>query len=252
MRKSLCGVVLITTSIVASTALPARGASQFGSTACSGVRPGAIIQAPRGTIYTMGFLFRGTDAKKKTANYVATVGNFVLPTFGTKVYPPKSGPQAYDALGKPIGRFVYALHSETPAFQSFGLVQLDKNIKPNAQVCHFGGPTGVYTGMDVVPQTVSYFGNGFPIDALATARTALTTGAADEDTVWAQGLFSPIDTGDTGAPFLVGGEALGYWDGGIGGGTGGAGFAIARLGPRLTQVQKALKLKLVLQTAKTL
>jgi hypothetical protein len=252
MRKLLCCAALIVTTIVGSTALPAHSASQFGSTACSGVRPGAIIQAPRGTIYTMGFLFKGTDAKKKTANYIATVGNFVLPTFGTKMWPAGSGPQAFDALGKPIGRFVYALHMDTPAFQTFGLVRLEKTVKPNAQVCHFGGPTGGYTGTDAVPQTVEYFGNGFPIDAVATARTALTTGAADEDTVWAQGLFSPVDTGDTGAPFLVGGQALGYWDGGIGGGTGGAGFAIARLGPRLTPVQKALKLKLVLQTARRL
>jgi hypothetical protein len=65
-------------------------------------------------------------------------------------------------------------------------------------------------------------------------------------------LFSPIDTGDTGAPFVTDGQALGFWDGGIGGGSNGAGFAIARLGVRLAPAQKALKLKLTLQTARRL
>jgi hypothetical protein len=200
----------------------------------------------------MGFLFKGTDAKGKTANYIGTVGNFVLPTFGTKIYPPRTGPQAFDGAGKPIGRFVYATHTDTPEFSTFGLVVLDKQIKPNAQVCHFGGPTGTYTGTDLAPRTVEYYGHGFPIDSIATARTALITGASSDDTVWAQGLFSPVDTGDTGAPFLVDGRALGYWDGGIGGGSAGAGFAIARLGPRVAPAQKALKLKLTLQTARRL
>ncbi len=252
MRTLIRTLAVAGAALIASTALPARGASQFGTTPCPGVRPGAIIQAPRGTIYTMGFLFKGTDAKQKTANYIATVGNFVLPTFGTKAYPSRSGPQAFDSLGKPIGRFVYATHTDTPEFSTFGLVVLDKQIKPNPQVCHFGGPTGIYTGMDVAPRTVEYYGHGFPIDAVATARTALLSGASGEDTVWAQGLFSPIDTGDAGAPFLTDGQALGYWDGGIGGGTAGAGFAVARLGPRLASAQKALKLKLTLQTARRL
>jgi hypothetical protein len=208
------------------------------------------MEAPRGTVYTMGFLFKGTNAKRQTASYVATVGNFVLPTFGTKTWAPRTGPKAYDGAGKLIGSFVYATHTDTPEFAAFGLVQLDKTVKANPQVCHFGGPTGLYTGTAATPGTVEYYGNGFPLDAVSAARTALTTGTSDAETAWAQGLVSPVDTGDAGAPFLVNGQALGIWDGGIGLGGAGAGFAIARLGPKIATVQKALKLKLTLQTAR--
>lgn len=230
-----------------ATVAPAHAAEPFGSTACNGVRPGAWIEAPRGTIYTMGFLLKGSDK----ANYITTVGNFVLATFGTKTWP-SAGPRAYDANGKVIGRFVYAVHTNTPAYTSFGLVRLDGKVIPSAQVCHFGGPTGMYRGDDVAPITVGYYGNGFPLDAVSPARTATVTGTANENNAFAQGALSLVDSGDYGAPFVADGKALGYWDGGVGLGGGGAGLIVARLAPWMAKAQKALKLKLALVTARAL
>jgi hypothetical protein len=251
MRRQLRSVAIASATAVLLTTVPALAAEPFGITACSGVRPGAIIQAPKGTIYTMGFLFKGTDAKKRTAKYVMTVGDFVLPAFRTKVWPGRSGPQAYDARGKAIGRFVYAKHTDTPAFRAFGLVQLDKNIKPNAQVCHFGGPTDIYEAQDLAPSTVEFYGNGAPIDAVIPARTTIAESFVGQDYVYTLSPISIVDTGDKGAPFLVNGKALGFWDGAIGVG-GGAGIAVARIGPLIALAEGALKLRLEIRTARRL
>lgn len=228
--------------------IPARAAEPFGDTACSGVRPGAIIQGPKGTIYTMGFVFKGTGAKS-SAYYVTTVGNKVLPTFGKKIWR-VGGPAAYDANNKQIGRFVYASHTDTPAFSTFGLVQLDKKVKFKSQLCHFGGPTDFYGAQELMPRTLEYYGNGFPVDQVFPARTALAArGTTDGAAVYAQAVFALLDTGDEGAPFITDGKAVGFWDGGIGAG---GGFVIRRLGPELEKVEKALKIELVLLTAKRL
>lgn len=199
----------------------------------------------------MGFIYKGTDTKKVTSYYMTTVGNFVLPTFGSRVWPGKSGPLAYDARGKSIGRFVYAVHTDTPEYTSFGLVKLDKGVKFNPQLCHFGGPTGLDTTVDLAPRMGGYYGNGFPIDQVFPARTAVL-GGTNEDNALSQGLFNLVDPGDYGAPFVTDGKAFGYWDGGIGAGTGGIGFVVSRIGPWIGRSQGVLKLNLTLQTAKAL
>jgi hypothetical protein len=96
------------------------------------------------------------------------------------------------------------------------------------------------------PTTISYYGNGFPVDAVSPARTALAA-LENEDFVLAQGVISVLG-GDEGAPFVGAGRAVGYWDGGIGVG----GFVIRRLGPPVASAQRALKLRLSLLTARTL
>lgn len=232
---------------------PAQGAEPFGSTTCPGVRPGGWMEAPRGTVYTMGFVFKGTGSKAMTGTYVTTVGNFVYPVFGTKTWTPTSGPLAYDNLGKVFGRFVYANHSDTPAYASFGLVKLDKKAKPSPQVCHFGGPTAIFEATEAMPRTVGYYGNGFPVDQFSPARSGLVTGTSNANNAIALAVVSAgIDSGDLGAPFVADGKALGYWDGGIGAGGSGAGIVVQRLGPWIEKVQKALKIKLMLLTAKPL
>jgi hypothetical protein len=253
MSKVSRSVALVAVALVFMAGVPAaEGAEPFGTTGCTGVRPGAWIEAPRGTVYTMGFVLKGTGSKAMTGTYVATVGHFVYPVFGTKTWKPTSGPSAYDARGKSIGRFVYAYHADTPAYASFGLVKLAGNVKASPQVCHFGGPTGIFDTIDRTPRTVGYYGNGFPLDEVSPARTAVVTGTSSEDNAIAVGLISPVDTGDSGAPFVTDGKALGYWDGGIGGGGSGAGFVVQRIGPWIEKVQEALKIKLKLLTAKPL
>ncbi len=253
MPKTIRAVALTVVAFVALTTVPAaRAAQPFGSTGCPGVRPGAWMEAPRGTVYTMGFVFKGTDAKGKAATYTTTVGNYVYPVFGQKIWKPNAGPAAYDSLGKPIGRFVYAYHTETPDFSSFGLVQLDKKVKASPQVCHFGGPTAIFDGLEATPRTVGYYGNGFPVDQVSPARTALLTGASNAENSIALGAVSLVDTGDFGAPFVADGKALGYWDSGVGAGSAGVGLVVSRLGPWIDRVQKSLKIKLTLLTAKPL
>lgn len=246
MPRRLLASALAAVAVVALTTVPAaEAADPFGTTPCPGVRPGAWMEAPRGTVYTMGFVLKGTGSKAMTGTYVTTVGNFVYPVFGTKVWAPKAGPIAYDARGKPVGKFVYAHHAETPAYASFGLVKLDGKVKVSPQVCHFGGPTGIFDTFDATPRTVGYYGNGFPLDQVSPARTALLTGASSQESARAVGAISPVDSGDSGAPFVADGKALGYWDGGIGVG----GFVVQRLGPWIDKVQTALKVKLQLRTA---
>ena len=253
MPKISRSIALVAVALFFVAGVPAaEGAEPFGATACSGVRPGGWIEAPRGTVYTMGFVLKGTGAKAMTGTYVTTVGHFVYPVFGTKVWTPTSGPVAYDGAGKTIGRFVYAQHADTPAYSSFGLVKLDGKVKVVPQVCHFGGPTGIFDTIDSTPRTVGYYGNGFPVDRVSPARTALVTGTSREDDAIAVGVMSLGDSGDAGAPFVADGKALGYWDGGIGGGSSGAGFVVQRIGPWMEKVQKALKIKLTLLTAKPL
>jgi hypothetical protein len=252
MQRSFRVLIVIVALAVLVPAFPAQAADPFGATSCAGVRPGAIIQAPRGDIYTMGFLFEGTSAKGAKANYVTTVGDNILPAPATRKWP-VGGPQAFDANGKAIGRFVYAVFTDTPNASSFGLVRIDPGVKVNPQMCHFGGPTGLYTDLDPSPRAVEYYGNGFPIDQVVPARTALASGTANEETVFVVGAVTwSIDTGDGGAPFLADGKALGYHNNTAGGGGNGAGFGIARLAPWIAKSQSALKLRLRLRTASLL
>jgi hypothetical protein len=251
VSKLLRAAAVTVAALVVSSTLTARAAEPFGATPCSGVQPGAWIEAPRGTIYTMGFVLKGIDAKGRSANYVTTVASYVFPTFGTKVWPTGAGPRAYNSAGRPIGSFVYAVHTETPDASSFGLVRLNKTVRANPQVCHFGGPTGINNTKSTTPTTVQYYGQGIPADSVTPARTGVVLNAQENDTLFMQGV---IGIGDEGAPVVAGGGALGYFDGGVGGsvGVGGAGFVVARLGPWLTKAQKALKIRFTLQKARTL
>lgn len=206
------------------------------------------MEGPRGTVYSMGFLLKGT-AKGKSATYLTTVGNYVMPTFGTKTWKATSGPRAYDGDGKVIGRFVYAVHTDTPAFSTFGLVMLDPKVKVSPQVCHFGGPTAVNEATSPTPSSIQYYGQGIPADAVSPARTGIVTNTSSPDNAIAEGL---VGFGDEGGPVLIDGTALGYLDGGIGFGSSGVGFIVSRLDPWIAKASKALGVKLTLLTAKTL
>lgn len=243
------GPALVAIALVALAPLPARAATPFGSTPCPGVRPGALLEGPPGTFYSMGYVLKGVDANGKVSSYVTTVGNYVFPTFGTKTWKAGTGPEARDGAGKTFGTFVYAAHTETPAYTSFGLVAVDAKVKPKAQVCHFGGPTDVYGGTDIAPTMVQYYGQGVPAVVVAPARTGVVSGTADTTNSLLQGLWGP---GDEGSPVLVDGMALGYLDGGIGAGGSGAGFVVSRLDQWIQRAEKALGIKLELATAATL
>lgn len=250
MRVRLSSTLLLCTALTWSATAgssPADAADAFGISGCSGVRPGAEVREKDGDLYTMGFLFTGTNlAGTDPARYVSTVGDFVLNLQpGTKVWGKGKGPVAYDANARRVGRFVYAYLRDTPAYRSFGLIRLDPTVKSSARVCHFGGPTGIYTSRGANPVFLEYYGQGLPQWFVFPARTAWALGTPDREWVYAH---QPAGLGDEGAPVLAGGRAVGLITGGVG--LTGAhtppqtGFLVARIGPWEARAEKALKIKL--------
>jgi hypothetical protein len=233
-------------------AAPADAAQPLGTDSCAGVRPGAELQDSAANIYTMGYFFKGVKGRDK-AVYFATVGDHILPAVGTRAWSGTSGPAVRDAGGKTIGHFVYAYRVDTPNADTFGVVRVDKNVAWNASVCHFGGPTGVYTAMNATPFAVQYYGQGLPFVDATPARTGLATGSGNADQVLVlgpAGLF--VGLGDEGGPVLVDGKAIGIFTGGLGVGTAGVGYVVSRLGPALKRAQKETGIKLTLQTSPAL
>ena len=230
---------------------PARAADPYGTTGCDGVRPGAYAEDAMSNVYTIGFLYKGVKGKDK-ANYFVTVGDLILPAPGTRVWNGSSGPAVRDINGKKIGNFTYAYRVDTPNADTFGLVRIDKNVKFNAQVCHFGGPTGLFTDLPVTPFAVQFYGQGLPFVLTVPARSGMGYGANDPAqaaVVGPAGLFAPL--GDAGGPVLVDGKALGIFTGGVGIGTA-SGFIVSRLRPAIARVEQRTKIKLTLQTARAL
>ena len=129
---------------------PANAAQPFGTDGCSGVQPGAYAEDGASNAYTIGFLFGGVKGKDK-ATYFATEGDLIIPTAGTKTWAGTSGPAMRDINGKVIGHWSYAFRQDTPNADTFGLVRIDKKVKFNPSVCHFGGPTGLYTSLSATP-----------------------------------------------------------------------------------------------------
>jgi hypothetical protein len=254
MRTLIRTAIVITATVLVGTAVPARGADPFGTTPCSsGVRPGALIQSPAQDFYTMGFMFKDQYG----ARYVSTVGDHVLTSVGKKAWKVGTGPRAKSANGKIFGRFVYAAYQDTapdgtPQYDTFGLVRLTTGFKYSPQVCYFGGPTAIYTGRGTSVVQLNYYGQGTPFDGSLPARTALAFGTGDKDGVI--GVGAPA-FGDSGAPVLIGGKALGILtDYGVGLSTtapNAGDVLVTRLPKWIAAVQKALKVKLYLLTAKS-
>jgi hypothetical protein len=232
-------------------ALPARAAQPFGTDGCPGVQPGAYAEDPSNNVYTIGFLYKGVKGKDK-ATYFVTEGDLVIPAPGTKVWTGSSGPAMRDLNGKVIGHFTYAFRVDTPAADTFGLVRLDKNVKFKPGVCHFGGPTGVYSSLDATPFQVQFYGQGLPFVAAVPARSGVAIGgnnASQLAVLGPAGLFAPL--GDGGGPVLAGGKAIGIFTGGLVLGTS-DGFVVSRLKPAITRTGMKTGIKLTLLTAPAL
>ncbi|MGH7899861.1 MAG: hypothetical protein ACREQQ_18035, partial [Candidatus Binatia bacterium] len=188
-----------TTSIEVPTALP------FGTpTNCSGVRPGALIESDKG-LCTMNFLFQGSNG----ARYVGTAGHCILgesPLGGEEVgefsgaglaaeVAPLSV-EARDGAGNRIGDFAYAiLSSAAGPTRDFSLVRLDPSVTANAQICHFGGPTGTNAATPESPVLLHHYGNGLLVGEVLPARTHLALHLSNPDEALALGLALPGDSG---------------------------------------------------------
>lgn len=232
-----------------SAALP------IGAGSCPGVRPGAGILVDDTSLCTLNFGFTGRDAQGGTHTYMGTAGHCA---FGAalsppvqRVWPPGQGPVVADSTGRRIGTFAYAIVSGD---RDFGLVRLDAGVPASAQLCQFGGPTGVNHDRSSATTTLRYYGRGFGVSAVLPARTAVAHGMPDEGHVHAVGAAVPGDSGagvvsaDGRAVGLV--ITTGVHSGQIGtAGTDVGTVGIARLGPVTKRAATALRQQLTLHTA---
>ena len=209
------------------------------------------MQDPENNVYTMGFFFTGTKGREK-ATYFGTVGNLVLSDPGTRRWT-GNGPLVRDSGGKAIGRFVYAYYVDTPFFDTFGLVKLNKGTRYSPSVCHFGGPTGVYKGLSLSPAQMQFYGHSILFSDLFPARTGMALETTDPEQVAMIGPAPVFQSGlgDDGAPVLTGGQAVGFMTAAVVAGTQ-DGIQVRRITPLVNKAQKATGIKLTLLTAKPL
>lgn len=241
-------------------------AAPFGSGRCEGVRPGGLVKTDLGYC-TLNFVFRD----KRGRRYVGTAGHCIIEgedvegeiPFAERRWDPGAGPvargpsdrsgllRALDVADKPIGKFVYAVY-EAP--KDFALIRLRRKVRPNPQMCHFGGPTGINRGRPAGIVPLNQYGDGLGVGDLLPARTGFAFGMPDPDHVFSQAAAAP---GDSGGPVTTtDGRAVGLVvTGGVhvsSAGTRGvdAGvIGITRLGPQLDRASQSLGERLRLQTA---
>jgi hypothetical protein len=231
---------------------PAQAADPFGTDGCSGVQPGGYAEDGASNPYTIGFLYSGVKGKDK-ATYFATEGDLILSAAGTKTWSGTSGPAMRNLDGKVIGHWAYAFRQDTPNADTFGLVRIDKSVKSSPGVCHFGGPTGLYTSTSSTPFVVNFYGQGLPFVDVVPARSGIAYGGDDAQHVAMIGpaaLFAAA-LGDSGAPVLANGQAVGIFTGGAVAGSQ-DGFVVARLKPAIARAQSKMGMKLTLLTARAL
>lgn len=223
------------------------GAAPVGTGACPGVRPGALIQIPKGDqnfLCTLNFLFRGSDG----ARYMGTAGHCILAdgsapvSFtedrGEKVWR-KNGPIVRDRDGRSIGRFVYAIEQGP---KDFALIRLNRSVSASAQMCHFGGPIGTNT-KTTGDAVLHHYGNALAIGDALPARTEYAPALDDPNEVYAWGASAP---GDSGAAVIDDdGRALGVI---VSGGANGIG--ITRIAPQVARAARKLGLRLTMVTAR--
>jgi hypothetical protein len=173
---------------------------------CPGVRPGAIVLMSGGQC-TFNFVFRGSDRN----TYIGTAGHCPLNgNSGDKRWSGYTGPYAADGSGRTIGHFVYAIYEQTGSILSpldFALIRLNPGVRWSAQMCHFGGPDGMYTRHDPTPMVAEYFGNSPAYRSVLPARSAIVPDTEDANAIQAIGIAAH---GDSGSGIInQAGEALG-------------------------------------------
>lgn len=217
-------------------------APPVGNSACPGIRPGAEYVTAVGSC-TLAFVFSGSDS----GTYLATAGHCAdLAEHAPRTYPRGKGPIAADAVtGKEFGRFVYSGH--TSGATDFGLIRLSPGARAEAQVCHFGGPTGMSTSVDRDVTLAQHYGNGLGMESTRARTAAVPHGLYRAD--WVP-MFGAATPGDSGGPVLVDGLALGTIDEIRGNGNGP--MVVTRLPDAIAAAAKALRVRLTLRTAETL
>ena len=193
---------------------------------------------------TFGFTFRGSNGKR----YMSTAGHCVLfrgstNIEGEKVWPSGTGPVAETKFYRPVGRFVYAVFSDS---MDFAIIELFPGVKARAQMCHFGGPTALNRDDVIAPGVLHHYGNGIVLGQILPARSAVAAGTGDPDSAFAWGTAILADSG---SPVIDSdGAAVGLLvDGGPHDGQGLIG--ITRFRRELSRAQALLGIDLTLEHA---
>ena len=240
------------------TLIEVPAAAPVGTTACPGVRPGALVETEKG-VCSLNFLFRGADGR----SYIGTAGHCILgesavggDDAGEHRWAPGAGPVARDAEGNRIGEFAYAV-LEDP--KDFALIRLDPDDagRASAQMCHFGGPTGTNAARTASPTLLHHYGNGLLVGDVLPARSALALGMPNPDHVLATGVAVPGDSGsgiisaDGRAVGVVVALGIGVADIGTAGVDAGP-VIVTRIAPQEARAEQVLGTALDLQTAQPL
>jgi hypothetical protein len=236
--------------------IPVPSAAPVGvAESCPGVRPGALVESDSG-LCTFNFLFTGSDGRR----YIGTAGHCILGESpfggdeGERSWAPGSGPVARDGDGNRVGEFAYAILQDP---KDFALIRLDPGVVANAQMCHFGGPTGINSDRTASAVVLHHFGQGVGVGTAVPARSATALGMPHPDHVYAQGAVVPGDSGSAiqssdgravGVIVTTGLHLGSIGTSGVDAGTTG----ITRLAPQVQRASQVLGAGLTLVTAPTL
>lgn len=201
----------------AGVALPANARVPASSLAFLGIRPGQLLLIGDGTLCTSNFVFGGQRTTARNGKAVVRVGgrkgssspsSYAIGTAGhcgkvgeevVMLYAPKGlvriG-QIVKSTGDPQGDKLapdFALIAIDPA--------LNADVSPS--MAHWGGPTGIYTGDDVVP--INHSGWGLVAGTGGTPRAGVAYQWGTEYRF--EGVVTPGDSGS--AANVVGGLAAG-------------------------------------------
>lgn len=217
-----------------------------GTTVCDGVRPGTRIMIDAKGPCTTNFLFEGSDG----ARYIGTAGHCLLESTGTIEFADGAGPEVVGPDGDRVGEGAYASLGQS---QDFGLIEIDDVVEADAEMCHFGGPIGMFRGESPDPVVLHHYGHGTVVGYAAEAgantvpaRTAIAPRIVDRDSVGAIGIAAP---GDSGSPVIDDrGRAVGVLTE-LGGETLPHPVGIRRIGFALLRAEAVLGIDLRLMTA---
>lgn len=124
-----------------------------GTPPCPGVRPGGLVTSDIGGC-SFNFLFHGSDGER----YMGTAGHCYYPdtTGGEDVLAEGEGLEAR-VEGKRVGEFAYTVLTGE---LDFALIRLDDEVEASPAMCHFGGPTSIYTEHSPKRLELRHYGNG--------------------------------------------------------------------------------------------
>jgi len=212
---------------------------------CTVLHPGDAVSLPGGSRCTLNFLWRGSDGHR----YMGTAGHCALKT--------EIGDRVESGAGALIGRLAYEVRDTRASGADFALVRLERTVKASPQVQHWGGPTGAYLTMTDQPQILRMAGQAAGLSYVAPDRELLATAVTQPQEIR---FLGPVSSNDSGAPVITESGLAAGWtvelaDSEVPVRTSASNGAevgastIVRIDPAIRLAEKALRIRLTLQTA---